>query len=389
MAPGVLSGVRILDLTRLLPGPFLTQYLAQLGAEVIKIEAPEGGDYARTLSPALFEQVNRGKASVTLDLSDADDVSAFMGLVADADVVIESFRPGVMARLGCDYDTLATRQPSLVYAALTGYGQTGPMASAAGHDINYLSLSGVLDQTGPARGRPALSNVQIADLAGGALTAGMAILAAVIGARSSGRGSFIDAAMLDGSLALQSAAFARLQASGHTQPRGADILTGALPNYRIYRCRDGLDLAVGALEPVFFKRLLAVLRGQDRPLMRPAPARTPVASHDNRRLVTRLERLLADPVKAARWSRPVHWALAGLFRTRSRAWWLRRLGEVDACVTPVLTLEDALAHPQVVARGMVEGAAPACPVCINGERPASLAQAPGLGQDNARLLNRP
>ena len=112
MAPGVLSGVRILDLTRLLPGPFLTQYLAQLGAEVIKIEAPEGGDYARTLSPALFEQVNRGKASVTLDLSDADDVSAFMGLVADADVVIESFRPGVMARLGCDYDTLATRQPS-------------------------------------------------------------------------------------------------------------------------------------------------------------------------------------------------------------------------------------------------------------------------------------
>ncbi len=388
MAPGVLTGVRILDLTRLLPGPFLTQYLAQLGAEVIKIEAPEGGDYARTLSPALFEQVNRGKASITLDLTDPRDVSAFKAQVADADVLIESFRPGVMTRLGCDYDTLAEINPSLVYAALTGYGQTGPMAAAAGHDINYLSLSGVLDQTGQAGGRPALSNVQIADLAGGALTAGMAILAAVIGARRSGRGSYIDAAMLDGSLALQSVAFARLQASGQTQPRGADILTGALPNYRVYRCRDGHDLAVGALEPVFFKRLLAVLRGQHDAATPDGPAKKPAASRKNTRLMTRIERLLADPVKAARWSRPVHWGLAGLFRTRSRAWWLRRLGHADVCVTPVLTLEDALAHPQIMARGMVESAALACPVCINGERGAPLAGAPGLGQDNVRLLHR-
>ena len=389
MTPGVLSGVRVLDLTRLLPGPFLTQYLAQLGAEVIKIETPDGGDYARTLSPALFEQVNRGKASVTLDLTQADDVTAFKGLVADADVVIESFRPGVMTRLGCDYDTLVAINPALVYASLTGYGQTGPLASAAGHDINYLSLSGVLDQTGQPGGRPALSNVQIADLAGGALTAGMAILAAVIGARSAGRGRHIDAAMLDGSLALQSVAFARLQDSGHTQPRGADTLTGALPNYRIYRCRDGRDLAVGALEPVFFKRLLAVLRGRDRVTTSAKPATKTTPGNKNTRLVKRIERLLADPAQAARWSRPVHWALVGLFRTRPRAWWMRRLGAADVCVTPVLTLEEALTHPQVVARGMIDDTGLACPVCIDGERAAPLAKAPALGQDNTRLLRRP
>ncbi|MAS10005.1 CaiB/BaiF CoA-transferase family protein, partial [Salinisphaera sp.] len=152
MSNSLLDGVRVLDLTRLLPGPHATQLLAQLGAEVIKIEDPDGGDYARSLSPALFEQVNRGKSSITLDLRAAADVNAFKRLVAEADVVIESFRPGVMERLGCGYDTLAAINPKLVYAALTGYGQTGPLREAAGHDLNYLSLSGVLDQNGTAGG---------------------------------------------------------------------------------------------------------------------------------------------------------------------------------------------------------------------------------------------
>ena len=164
----LLDGLKVLDLSRLLPGPFCSLSLAQLGAEVIKIEEPDGGDYARELSPELFDIVNRGKQSLTLDLRQAEDVARFKQLVESADVVLESFRPGVMDKLGCGYDTLKAINPRLVYASLTGYGQTGPYADRPGHDLNYLGYAGVLDQTGLPGKRPAMSNVQIADLAGGA-----------------------------------------------------------------------------------------------------------------------------------------------------------------------------------------------------------------------------
>ncbi|MBS64029.1 CaiB/BaiF CoA-transferase family protein [Salinisphaera sp.] len=393
MTNPLLAGVRILDLTRLLPGPHATQLLAQLGAEVIKIEDPDGGDYARELSPALFEQVNRGKASVTLDLRSADDVAAFKRLVADADVVIESFRPGVMDRLGCGYETLKAINPKLVYAALTGYGQSGPLAAAAGHDLNYLSLAGVLDQTGNAGAAPAMSNVQIADLAGGALTCAVGLLAAVIGARNSGEGTFVDAAMLDGSLALLPVAMATRQQFGHTQPRGADTLTGALPNYRVYKCRDGRYLAVGALEPKFFARLLDRLnpiRGNRSP--KPAGHPEKQAGQKGRRAGTmstwadRLNAALADPRRARRLTQPVHWGLAALFRTRSRDAWVNLLTDTDACTTPVLTLEEALAHPQVQARGMQQGGALGCPLRFDGHARQGLSPSPGLGADNERFL---
>lgn len=395
MSNRLLNGVRVLDLTRLLPGPFATQFLAQLGAEVIKIEDPNGGDYARQLSPALFEQVNRGKASITLDLRDAEDVAAFKRLVAEADVVIESFRPGVMDRLGCGYDTLKAINPRLVYAALTGYGQTGPLAAAAGHDINYLALAGVLDQTGRAGEAPALSNVQIADLAGGGLTCGLGVLAAVIGARASGEGAYVDSAMLDGALALQPVAMATRAAFGATQPRGADTLTGALPNYRVYRCRDGRYLAVGALEPKFFARLLDALKPFGGGRAAPAGARSsdgPSAkrggSSESAGLVDRLTSILARPAAARRLTRPVHWSLAALFRTRPRDAWMRLLADADACTTPVLTLEEALAQPQVAARSMAPAGGLGCPLHVDGAPRPDLASAPELGADNARWLAR-
>jgi len=401
MSNPLLDGVRILDLTRLLPGPHCTQLLAQLGAEVIKIEDPAGGDYARKLSPALFDQVNRGKASITLDLRLADDVAAFRRLVADADVVVESFRPGVMDRLGCGYDTLKAINPRLVYAALTGYGQSGPMKDAAGHDVNYLALSGVLDQMGEAGRGPGLSNVQIADLAGGSLTCAVGVLAAVIGARASGQGSFVDAAMLDGSLALQSMAMATRATWGRSQPRGRDTLTGVLPNYRVYRCRDGRDLAVGALEPQFFARLLAALRpfGADsaasdsnrRPATQPAHSSkraSDKAAGRSRYLMDRLTQALSDPRQAARLTRPLHWTLAGVFRLRTRADWVQRLASIDACVTPVLTLEEALAHEQTMARGMVEPDGLGCPLQFDGHGRAPLCKAPNLGAGNPQWLGR-
>ncbi len=409
MSNPLLDGVRILDLTRLLPGPFCTQYLAQLGAEVIKIEDPAGGDYARELMPALFAVVNRGKHSVTLDLREAEDVEAFKALVKTADVVVESFRPGVMDRLGCGYDTLEAVNPKLVYAAITGYGQDGPYRDAAGHDLNYLAYAGVLDQTGAAGGAPTMSNVQIADLAGGALTAATGILAALLGARISGEGTFVDSSMLDGSLALQPIALAGLRSRGHTQKRGADMLTGALPNYQVYKCRDGRYLAVGALEPKFFARLLTAL-GEQVPL--PTTLRNLMAGKSSGRregtapagnaaggdgtkkpgLRDRLNEILEDPARARRWLTPVRWSLAGVFRLRSRDAWMQALAEADACIAPVLTLEEALADPQVLARGMLEradgGPAFGCPLHFEGTRRDPLAPAPGLGDDNDWLLER-
>ena len=399
----LLEGVRVLDLTRLLPGPHATQLLAQLGAEVIKIEDPDGGDYTRSLSADLFEQVNRGKASITLDLRQADDVAAFKELVRDADVVVEQFRPGVMKRLGCDYDTLKAINPKLVFAALTGYGQTGPLSDDAGHDLNYLSLAGVLDQMGTAGGPPAISNVQIADLAGGALTCTVGILAAVLGAKASGEGAFVDSAMLDGSLALQSVAMGSRASLGQTQPRGEDILTGALPNYRVYKCRDGRYLAIGALEPKFFKRLLTALtpfagspgdkkvgsKSSTGASRKSKPKAPPTATAKKMaEWSARLGDAMADPRRARIIMRPVHWGMAAVFRTRPRDAWAELLADADACATPVLTLEEALAHPQAVAREMVQDGALGCPLHFDGAAREPLPASPKLGADNGRVLKR-
>jgi len=402
MANPLLQGVRVLDLTRLLPGPFCTQYLAQLGAEVIKIEDPDGGDYTRAQMPELFKVVNRGKRSVALDLRQAEDVGHFKRLVETADVVVEQFRPGVMARMGCDYESLRAINPQLVYAALTGYGQDGPYRDAAGHDLNYLAYAGVLDQIGRAGDPPSMSNVQIADLAGGGLTAAVGILAAVHGARASGEGTFVDSAMLDGSLALQPVALASLRTYGHTQPRGKDVLSGALPNYQVYKCLDGKYLAVGALEPKFFANLLGAL-GEQVPLPSALRAGKPSgaakagsgkrdkgAGGKPSKLMKRVEAAMADPAVARRWLAPARWGLAGVFRLRTRDAWMRLLADADACVAPVLTLEEALENEQVRARGMVESAdgkpAFACPLRFDGGARASLPESPTLGADTDAVL---
>lgn len=362
MTNPLLAGLKVLDVSRLLPGPFCTLYLAQLGAEVIKIEEPDGGDYTRALSPELFALVNRNKRSLTLDLRQTQGVEIFHRLAAEADVVIESFRPGVMDRLGCGYDTLKALNPRLVYAALTGYGQTGPYRDRAGHDMNYCAYAGALDQIGNAAG-PALANTQIADLAGGALSCALGILAAVHGARASGRGCYVDAAMLDGTLALQVAALSTLRALGRTQPRGADMLSGALPNYSLYECADGQWFALGALEPKFWQAFCTAA-GQPE-LGRRVPA--PGAAGETARTAT-----------------------AALFRTRTRDAWEALLAPADACASGVYTLEEALANEQVQARGLVEdcGGKPAIahPLRFVDAAPSASTPAPALGADTRTLL---
>ena len=392
----LLDGLKVLDLSRLLPGPFCSLTLAQLGAEVIKIEEPDGGDYARELSPELFDIVNRGKQSLTLDLRQPDDVERFKALVKDADVVLESFRPGVMGKLGCGYDTLKAINPQLVYASLTGYGQTGPYADRPGHDLNYLGYAGVLDQTGLPGKRPAMSNVQIADLAGGAQNCAIGILAAVMGARQSGEGCWVDVAMLDGALALQSMALATHHQHGNSQPRGKDMLTGALANYNVYRCRDGKYLAVGSLEPKFFMAFLKEITpgflwkkktGKKRKTSGHSSEKPQSSSGGN----DALTKLAADPKRLRRLMVPVRWAIQLILLTRTRDQWDARLAHKDTCVSGILTLEEALANEQVQARGLVtnnhKGPVLRSPIRFVGAQTRD-GDSPALGEHNPLFANQ-
>lgn len=350
----LLAGIKVLDLSRLLPGPFCTQYLAQLGAEVIKIEEP-GGEFARGM-PELFALINRGKKSVIMDLRKPETAEAFKALVREADVLIESFRPGVMDRLGLGWETLHALNPRLVYAALTGYGHTGPYVDRAGHDMNYLGYAGVLDQMGSAGGPPVLSNVQVADLAGGALTCAVAVLAAVIGAKNSGEGAFVDCGMLDGSLALQAVGVATLRMTGKSPERGRDMLSGALPNYSLYETGDGRHVALGALEPKFYQQFCKAA-GREDILKLPPPKQRE--------------------------------AIAELLRSRTRDEWEALLGDKDCCFGGVYTVSEALQNPQVLARGLWknDGGKPAFefPVRFVNAQTSSGALAK-LGADTAEVL---
>ncbi len=232
MASKPLQGVRILDLTRLLPGPVATLHLADLGADVIKIEDHGAGDYARTMGDGpegvsvFYRAVNRNKRGLRLDLKNPEGAALFRRLTAEADVVIESFRPGVMDKLGVGYEALRSLNPRLVFCAITGYGQSGPLALAAGHDLNYIGYAGILDQIGVDGGQPAIPNLQIGDLLGGAMSAVMGILAALFDARRSGQGRFVDVSMSDAALAHNLFPLFALQGSGSVPERGRDMLSG-------------------------------------------------------------------------------------------------------------------------------------------------------------------
>src|SRR5687768_4309328 len=252
-----LRGIRVLDLSRLLPGPFLTMVLADMGADVVKIEDPKLGDYLRAFPPGKggmsgrFLAINRGKRSLALDLKSAPARDAFLKMVDMADVVVESFRPGVMDKLGIGYAELAARNPKIIVCSISGFGQTGPYALRAGHDLNYIALAGVLGMTGPAGGPPQMPGVQIADLAGGALWGATAILGALVGRDRNGKGAHLDISMTEGSLALLAAELGNFFC-GAKPTRGTEMLNGAAACYGVYRTKDDRYLAVGALEPKFW-----------------------------------------------------------------------------------------------------------------------------------------
>jgi len=323
---GPLAGIRVLDLTRLLPGPACTRMLAEWGAEVLKVEPPEG-DYANRLglpadAPAdqvapLYSIVNRGKSVERIDLKSDAGRARLLALVRDADALVEGFRPGVMDRLGLGHAALRAVRPQLVYCAITGYGSQGPWALRAGHDINYLAVSGVLDQIGERGRPPALSNWQIADLAGGALAAAARICAALVQARARGEGSFVDVSMTHEVARLNIIAGHGL-ALAAPRERGEDWLTGGWPCYAIYPTADGRHLAVGALEPKFWHLLCEAL---GKPHLKPLGSSEGIAA-------LRVRKELADH-----------------FVAEPLAYWTDFFAAIDCCVTPVLTLAEAREHP--------------------------------------------
>lgn len=264
----LLQGLKVLDLTRLLPGPFCSMMLADYGADVLKVEAPGEGDYLRSWEPlvdgtsAFFIAVNRNKRSLTLNLKKSAGKDLFQKLVREHDVVLESYRPGVMERLGCGYKDLSALKPNLIYCAISGYGQAGPQALKAGHDLNYMAETGVLNTTA-SRDIPALSGIQVADVAGGALYAVSAVLAAYIKVLKGGKGSFLDISMTDGLVSMLPLLSAYHYTSGMEPEPDTTIFNGQLACYHIYRTKDQREIALGALEKKFWDNFCLVIERQD------------------------------------------------------------------------------------------------------------------------------
>jgi alpha-methylacyl-CoA racemase len=361
-----LTGIRVLDLTRLLPGAFCTMLLADMGADVVKVEEPGRGDYMRWTPPlvdgqsALFNALNRNKRSLTLNLKSQAGRDLLLRLVEHAAVLVEGNRPGVMERLGLEWEALHARNPKLVMCSITGYGQDGPFASRAGHDINYMATSGALGLNGDRQGPPVPLSVQVADIGGGGLQPAVAILGAVVGVERGGHGRWIDASMMDGAvswLALAMAAFG----GGEHVGRGDQRLAGRYACYRVYACKDGGFYSVGALEPKFWAALCDAVERPD--LFELQFAEGPEGVH-------------------------VHQAMESLFSSRTRSEWERKLAGLDVCCEPVLELDEVPSHPQVAARGLIMRTRtgvevqPAIPLRPDWRR----LDAPALGEHTAEIL---
>jgi crotonobetainyl-CoA:carnitine CoA-transferase CaiB-like acyl-CoA transferase len=316
-----LTGIRVLDLSRLLPGPYLTQLFADLGAEVIKIETPQTGDYARTLLPQLgfggaFEAVNRGKQSLGLDYRDPRGREIFLELCKTADIVLESFRPGAVQRWGIGYDDVRAVKGNIIYCSLSGYGQSGPYRDRAGHDLNFTAVGGALSLNTSPGGAPVLYGVQLADLSGSMLAA-ITILAAL----NERKGAYLDLALLDGVVSWVTP-FAGSAFFNGDKPEGGNMATtGGKACYNIYETMDKKYIALSALEPRFWSEFCQRAERAD--------------------LLTRQ----LDPALGEE--------LAALFRQKTRAAWIDLFTDADACLESVNTFEEMLSHPQVQARGYV------------------------------------
>lgn len=358
-----LAGLKVLDFSTLLPGPYATMLLADMGAEVVRVESPTRDDLVRDMTPqiegqsAAFRYLNRGKQSITLDLKHPQAATAIHKLLDEYDIIIEQFRPGVMQRLNLDYDSLKQINPRLIYCSVSGYGQEGDYALKAGHDLNFLALSGISSHSGRSAHGPCPIGVQIADLAAGSHPAVISILSAVINRQSTGEGCQIDISMADNSLALQPLIAPSALNGGDEEGYETHFLNGA-GFYDYYQTRDKRYMAVGSLEPQFKQCLLETLDA------------TELSCLDDVSLKLRLK---------------------SIFITEDLATWEKRFTDVDACVEPVLSVTEAARHPAFTSRGMVQqtarGETQIAPAIRFNRQTADLpAEAPLRGRDTDQVL---
>lgn len=329
-----LEGIKILDLSRLAPGPFCSMMLGDMGADVLLIEAPADGKLASAIPSrsnddasklAAYNTMSRNKRSIVLNLREQDAREVFYKLAETADVVLEGFRPGVVKRLGVDYDTLKEANPRLVYCSLSGYGQTGPYSQLVGHDINYISVGGALGMVGWPDTPPAIPMNIIADFAGGGMHAAYGILAALMARERTGRGQYVDIAMSDGVLYLLASLTGNVLMGGNSPSRGATVLNGSVPHYNVYQCGDGGWVSIGSLEAHFFVNLCKVMGREDFiPKQYDPAAREEIALHFKKQ-----------------------------FLTKTRDEWFEILKQTDICAAPVYSLAEALQDPHNLARQMV------------------------------------
>jgi alpha-methylacyl-CoA racemase len=359
-----LAGLRVLDLSRLLPGPYCSRILADFGAEVIKVERPGGGDWLRYAPPlsegesTLFQAINRGKKSLTLNLKSDQGQAIFLRLVESADVLLEGFRPGVMERLGLGYGRLAQANSRLIYCSLTGYGPHGPYRERAGHDLNYVGLAGLLDLTGLREGPPVVPGVLVADLAG-ALWAAIGILLALAARERTGRGQRVDASLIGAALACLPGPVAH-HVGGQPMARGTSDLTGGVVCYHVYQTADGGYVTLAALEPQFWAAFCRAVERED---------------------------LLDQQFAPAVPGEPAYEEIRALFRARTRQEWAQA-APMDGCCEPVYDVGEALASAPVRALGMStdQGLLPPLQLSTGASRPPASAPAPTLGQHTAELL---
>ena len=365
---GALKGLKVLDLTMNLPGPYMTWLLAGLGAEVIKIENPQGGDYARVLGGTglgainpFFEAVNRSKKSVTLNLKHPEGRRLLLGLLDEHDILVEGFRPGTMERFGLGFEITSAAHPRLIHVSISGYGQDGPYRLRAGHDLNYLSLAGIIAMTGTRDGQAAVPGIQIADLAAGSLMALSGLLAAVIQRHSTGRGQFVDISMFHGSLSLATMVFAGIESGLEAPEPGKMLLNGRFPCYGLYRTSDSRYMSLGCIEPKFWENFCAAVERPD------------LASHQfgAPEIVKEVE---------------------NIFAAKTQRQWIELMKDHDACCEPVVSIKDSVESDLVKARNMVNSGPTgsrclASPFKLSGSETADEIPAPGLGQHTGEILS--
>ena len=371
---GPLKGLRILDLTRLYPGPLGTMMLADMGAEVIKIEDMNSPDYMRFYPPYLASEsagylaVNRSKRSIALNLKSKKGLDIFFALVKTADIVVEQFRPGVLDEMGLGYDSARRFKADIIYVSVTGYGQNGPYAQHAGHDINYIGYSGILSTTGSKKTGPIIPGPQIADVAGGAYMTIIACLCALWSRQKSGQGQRVDVSMLDAILPLMTLQMAHYQAAGLSPAVGEAALSGGLACYDVYRCADEKYIALGILEEKFWKNFCDMAGHPDW-----LPKQFVIGEE-------------ADQLKAE---------ISAFFETKKREEWIATSTDYDICMTPVLEIAEIETDPQIQARNMIiKQTHPLCgkikgigvPLKFSATPAKPSGPAPTLGQDTADIM---